>query len=457
MSSSLAERLVAEVESAGARQGWLDASGVLVALSGGGDSMAMLSLLRRSSFRGVIAAAHLEHGLRGESSLQDAAFAEEYCKRESIPCFVSHVDVTGLRLPGESAEMAGRRARYDFFKAVRGREGIPFTATAHNSDDAVETMVYNFFRGAGTEGLAGIPERRDSIVRPVIRCSGEELRQFLREENIPWREDETNSENHYTRNRIRNQLLPWVRANINESAGRALLGLAGEASEDSSVFRSTALIHLALISRDDPCAMAAWHTPSALRLPDRSLARVIREQGRILGLPALDRRRTAELSALFRRRGSWRFQWAEDVEVCGDSHLTGWLRRSALKSPGDALLLLSCGEVKSLGWGRWNVELSALPRFSSRGRRGVWSAEIAVPASVNSVRVASADSFVKKNNSRFYVKMPWWKSRIMPVISIIDGPSHGGWLPGVRSAVRGEGDYVIIAKVSAMPREGERE
>ncbi|MDR3280324.1 MAG: tRNA lysidine(34) synthetase TilS [Synergistaceae bacterium] len=447
-----------EVESAGACQGWLDASGILVALSGGGDSMALLSLLRGSSFRGNIAAAHLEHGFRGESSLADAEFVREYCAREDIPCFISHVDVTSLRMRGESAEMAGRRIRYEFFEDVCRREGIPFIATAHNAGDVVETMTYNFFRGTGAAGLVGISARRNNIVRPVIRCSRESLRDFLREKGIPWREDETNAENDYTRNRIRNQLLPWVRSNINESADRSLLGLAREAAATTSSSREEAGGYLSLVSRYDPCALAAWDTPTAGRIPDEALRHVIREQGRELGLPVLDRRRMENLCGLIKKGGRWRFQWASDVEICGDSLLMGWLRRDSLTPPPDGELSLALGESAKFEWGSWTAEL-CVKRSNEVARRGrsVWGASLYTASSLCRVFISCADNFMRKNNLTFRVKIPWWKALCTPIISLKDESALKTWMPGVRKSVHNEGDYVIIAKVFAPARQSRKE
>ncbi|GHV54283.1 tRNA(Ile)-lysidine synthase [Synergistales bacterium] len=290
----------------------------------------MLTLLRRI-YPGKLKAAHLEHGIRGGASLVDAEFVERYCANIDVPCFVRRRDVVNNRAAGESVEMAGRRERYNFFFELSESEGIPFVATAHNSGDVIETMLLNLFRGSGVKGLSGIAEVAGRVVRPVIDRTGEELRAFLSSEGIPWREDETNSENHYQRNKIRNQLLPWVRENLNDSPEAVLLGFAKECAELSRSMDTDARALLGWLSRTAPPALAAWDMRLARSLTDERLARVLRAQGSLLSLPAIDRRRTGSLIGLIRNSGRWRFQWSGNIEVCGSPLLIGWLNRPRLK------------------------------------------------------------------------------------------------------------------------------
>jgi tRNA(Ile)-lysidine synthase len=332
LQSPYLKKLYDAVKNAGIRQGWWNAPSLLAAVSGGGDSVAMLTLLRRI-YPGKLKAAHLEHGIRGEASLEDAAFVERYCANIGVPCFVRHRDVVNNRAVGESVEMAGRRERYDFFFELLDRERIPFAATAHNSGDVIETMLFNMFRGSGVKGLAGIAGAAGRVVRPVIDCAGEELREFLSSEGIPWREDETNSENHYQRNKIRNQLLPWIRENINKAADAALLGLAGECAEIASSADADARALIGWLSRSARPALAAWDMKLARSIGDARLARALRAQGAVLSLPTLDRRRIGSLTNLIKRSGRWRFQWSGCVEVCGSPLLIVWINRPRLHSP----------------------------------------------------------------------------------------------------------------------------
>jgi tRNA(Ile)-lysidine synthase len=447
MTSFVEKTLRREIVSAGKRQGWWNASGILVALSGGGDSMALLSLLGRN-YGGRLCAAHLEHGLRGEASREDAEFVENFCRVSGIPCFMRHTDVANNREKGESIETAGRRIRYEFFSEICGRENIPFVATGHNAEDAAETVVHRAFRGSGIAGLAGISGRRSNIVRPLINCFREDLRRFLRENDIPWREDETNRENHYVRNKIRNGLLPWVRANINESADRALLGLADECSRVSSLLSSEADILLRLVERRHPFAPAAWDSRSVRRLSDIQISQVIRRQAEELGLPVADRHRIEELCRLMRSGERRRFQWAHDMEVCCGGPVIGWLPRGYFVSPETVRIPLSGGSPASVKWGPWTMTFE-LGRNSPARPGGVWKTSLPSADKSGEITVSDADTFLKKNKVYFDVKMPWWSARNTPIISYESGNIRHDWLPGLRCPVRHASDYVIIAKVLA--------
>jgi tRNA(Ile)-lysidine synthase len=447
-------RLSRELESAGKRQGWWDSGGLLAALSGGGDSMAMLALLRMS-YGGRIVAAHLEHGFRGEASLSDAKFVENFCQASGVPCYVRHADVAGLRLKGESSETAGRRVRYEFFGEILERENLSFIATAHNAGDVAETAAHHFFRGTGIAGLSGISERRGRVVRPILNCAREDLRQFLREEGVPWREDETNSENVYTRNKIRNGLLPWARSNLNESADRSILGLAGECSRVSKNLRAEAENILRLVGRDHPFALAAWDAGAACRLSDTQLSSALRAQAEALGLPVLDRHRMELACGMIRGEGRGRFQWAGDVEVCCGHSLLGWIRRGVFDPPDSAEIALTDGGLREAAWGPWTVKLEMKRYDSSRagiGNSGRSKTAFMSRDASGIVEICDANSFMKKNNLAFHVKIPWWSIHNTPALSWKSENSFESWLPGARREVRGEGAYVIIAHVFVRER-----
>lgn len=313
------------------RQGWRDAEGIVCALSGGGDSVAMMWLMRKF-FKGRIVAAHLDHCTREGASHDDAAFAASLCAELGVECALKAVDVRAARTRGESFEMAGRRARYEHFSAVAERYGIKFIAVAHNANDVVETQLLNLARGSGIAGLRGIPERRGNIVRPVISFTREELRAILKDNGVTWREDYTNDETDYTRNKIRNTLIPWIKENLNEGFERVMLGLAKQACEEAEERISAARVEIAKATFALPPALAAWRTEGLAALPKLTLAEMLRTQGAALSLPALPRARTEELVSLIRRGGAWRFQWARDIEVCYSSRGVGWLHRADIRS-----------------------------------------------------------------------------------------------------------------------------
>ena len=425
------------IQKASEEQGWRNAPGLLLAVSGGSDSMALLSLVRRC-YEGRLVVAHLEHGFRGASSLADAAFVEDHCRRVGLPCFVRHADVPNNMKKGESFEMAGRRARYEFFYELLEHEKLSFIATGHTADDTIETMLFHLFRGTGLKGLSGIAPVRGRIVRPLIGCRREELRKFLADEGIPWREDESNDEDHFKRNKIRNQLLPWVRANLNEAPERVLLGLAAQAAEVERESGEKALRVLPWVRRRHPFALAAWDTAVAQGLDDARLAALLRAQGATLGLPLLDRERVEQLRSLIRKSGRWRFQWSGEVEVCGARSLIGWIERRDLDSPGELsvdLAALPGGERQTVRWGRWRIELER-ENCPSTWRDGLWQSRI-WPDSSGKLRISSAEAdFAGGVRAE---KIPWW--------SLAGWPMIGNWIPGWEKCVQEESSYVMIAKV----------
>ena len=188
-------------------------TGVVVGVSGGPDSTALLHVLNllKGDLGFTITAAHLDHGLRPESGL-DAQFVAEMAKGLGIEFELKSVDVRNLaKRLNISIEEAGRRARYDFLDEVRKKFGADVVATGHHRDDEVETFFLRIFRGSSIKGLRGIPPVRGRIIRPLINCGRSEIIDFLEKEGIAYRIDETNFSTDTDRNFIRNQVMPLVR------------------------------------------------------------------------------------------------------------------------------------------------------------------------------------------------------------------------------------------------------
>ncbi|MCL2683828.1 MAG: tRNA lysidine(34) synthetase TilS [Synergistaceae bacterium] len=457
MASSVEKRLVRELESAGKRQGWWHSGGILVALSGGGDSMALLCLLQ-IAYSGRIEAAHLEHGFRGEASLADARFVEDFCRDSGIKCHVRYADVESCRRKGESPETAGRRMRYEFLRETRECENLPFIATAHNAEDSAETVAHHFFRGTGITGLSGISERRGCIVRPLINCSRDDLRLFLQIRGIPWREDATNYDNLYTRNKIRNELLPWARSNLNGAADRSILGLAGECSRVSLRLTAEADAMLRLVSRYHPFALAAWDSVATRRMSETQLSFALRSQAEKLSLSVIDRKRIARLAALMRTGRRGRFQWAEDIEVCYGGSLIGWIERRLLEPPAGERFFLSDGDSRSFSWGPWTVELEMRRGGGDtrKPRAAGPCAELQSSDPSGVIELCSPDSYMKKNIPGFHVKIPWWGEANTPLLFWKSENSYGIWYPGTDRDEREKGIYVIIAHVFIRDKEMRR-
>lgn len=183
---------------------------ITVALSGGADSMALLTGLNmlKDELGIILSAVHLNHSLRGTESDRDEAFVKEQCSALGIPLICRKEDVKAYAAKENlSIELAARRIRYALFSEVC--EGA--VATAHNSDDNLETVIYRLTRSTGLSGLCGIPVRRGIFIRPLLSCSREEIEDFCREYNVPFVTDSTNLTDEYTRNKIRHNILPVLK------------------------------------------------------------------------------------------------------------------------------------------------------------------------------------------------------------------------------------------------------
>ncbi len=188
---------------------------VLIALSGGRDSMALchalLALRKELGFS--LSAAHLNHGLRGAESARDAAFVADYCQTVGLPLLQSSVDVAALATAQKRGiEETAREARYAFLEESAAAYSATRIATAHHADDNLETLLLHLLRGAGLRGLAGIPPIRGCIVRPMLHCTRADIDAYLAEEGIPYVEDSSNADEAMRRNQLRHSIVPQLRA-----------------------------------------------------------------------------------------------------------------------------------------------------------------------------------------------------------------------------------------------------
>ena len=178
---------------------------LLVAVSGGVDSMVLLDLLRDLSH--TIGVAHCSFQLRVEESDLDQQLVKEYCNTHDIPFYQKNFDTD---LPKQSTQMAARTLRYEWFEALVQTEHYDWVLTAHHADDNIETLLMNITRGAGIEGLTAIPEQNGRILRPFLKYYKSEIVDFAKTHGIEWREDRSNQSDDYTRNIIRHHLIPQL-------------------------------------------------------------------------------------------------------------------------------------------------------------------------------------------------------------------------------------------------------
>ena len=217
--------------------------GVLAAVSGGADSVCLLLLLHEMAAElGIkVFAFHMNHGIRGAEADRDERFVMELCERLNIPLTVAHEKVEEYAAEhGLSGEEAGRILRYQHLGETAEKYQCAKIAVAHHEDDDAETVLLNLFRGSGLAGLSGIRPVRENIIRPLLCVSRKEIEEYLKEQELSWCEDSTNKENDYTRNKIRNELLPWVTENINSRAAEHILAVSEFAAQADAYFEMEA-------------------------------------------------------------------------------------------------------------------------------------------------------------------------------------------------------------------------
>lgn len=216
---------------------------VLVAFSGGPDSLALMLEMKRLLNEGKIhfyAAAHLNHMIRGESADKDAAFCRDFCKNADIQLFESSIDVPKYAEDNNlSIETAARNVRYTFLERIRANYGFSCIALGHHKNDQAETVLLHLLRGAGTDGIAGMRYKTGYLIRPFLECSKEEIYNFLLTERQEYCLDSSNEETFYERNNIRNRILPILKE-INPQIIDALARTASYVRQDSDFLNDLA-------------------------------------------------------------------------------------------------------------------------------------------------------------------------------------------------------------------------
>lgn len=217
--------------------------GVIAALSGGADSVCLLVVLNELKEKlGIrLMAVHIHHGLRGEEADRDSRYAKELSERLGVPFACVRVDAAAYAKSRKiSVEEAGRRLRYEILEQKRREFGGEKIAVAHHGDDQAETILYHLFRGSGLKGLGGIRPVRDRIIRPLLCVDRQEILAYLEEKGIPYCEDSTNQSLDYTRNRLRHQILPAVKEQINSRAVENILHAGEMAAKADDYFEKQA-------------------------------------------------------------------------------------------------------------------------------------------------------------------------------------------------------------------------
>ena len=188
---------------------------LIIATSGGIDSMVLLHLFKSLNYE--IAIAHCNFQLRGLESFEDQNFVHDYAVANEIPIFVTQFDTENFAKDYKlSTQVAARNLRYDWFHELLKTENYNFILTAHHADDNLETFIINLSRGTGLDGLVGIPSQNDKVIRPLLTFSRQEIENYAKENDIKWREDSSNASDKYLRNKIRHNIIPQLKE-LNEN------------------------------------------------------------------------------------------------------------------------------------------------------------------------------------------------------------------------------------------------
>lgn len=303
------------------QSGW-----VVVGVSGGPDSVCLLHVLRclcapEGPFPAVkLHVAHLDHMLRGEESRADAAFVADLAARWGLPCTIGQVDVTAeAKAARQSIEEAARVARYVFLRQVAAETGAERIAVAHHADDQVETLVMHWLRGSGLAGLAGMRPLEKELIRPLLAVRRDEILAYCARHHLDFREDASNQDPRFLRNRIRHALLP-VLEGYNANLRETLLRNAEIFAEEERYFQAQ--------------VEAAWpQVITAQAGADPGAARVEGDVAAYRRLPLAVRRR------FLRHLGLWVSSGAVALELRHISAIDDLLQRAAgsgeLHLPGD--------------------------------------------------------------------------------------------------------------------------
>ena len=265
------------------KYGMLDHVGnVVVGVSGGADSMALLHILLSLSREAPgprILAAHVQHHLRGAEAREDEAYVRHICKEWGVPLFVHEEDIAALAERRKTGlEETGRQVRYAYLEEIAARHAPCRIATAHNRKDNMETVLLHLTRGCGLKGAAGIPPVRGAIIRPLLFCAREDIEAYCREQGIVYRQDSTNGDVAYSRNRIRREVLPSL-TQINTGAEEAFLRFSLAARQDDDCLRelAVALVETAKTEKHSYNTASLLAAHPAIR--SRALAEIVRREG----------------------------------------------------------------------------------------------------------------------------------------------------------------------------------
>lgn len=245
---------------------------VVMGVSGGADSVCLFLLMQelRAEYDLSLFVVHIHHGIRGIEADEDAEYVKLLCERYGVPFYFFKENIQRLaKENGMSEEEAGRKYRYECFYQVMEQTGADKLATAHHMNDQAETVLFHLIRGTKLSGMTGILPVNNKIIRPLLACQKQEIVNWLSGRKIVWREDETNKDNHYMRNKLRNQVIP-VLSEINEQAVSHIAEFAGYMTKYENFFQKEVekymLEYVIFESEEKQCQVNRLHLRSEERI-----------------------------------------------------------------------------------------------------------------------------------------------------------------------------------------------
>ena len=445
---------------------------VLLALSGGADSSALLHMLLCAGV--PVRAAHVNHGIRGAAADRDEAFCRALAGKYGIPLSVLRADVPAIAsADGTGLEEAARGVRYGFFRREMEQHGIPILATAHNADDNLETLLFHVVRGSGPRGGCGIPPVRPFdesgkfvIVRPILGMTKDEVFAYCRANGINYVTDETNADTAYSRNRLRSNVLPELKK-LNPDASGAALRFCEMLREDNSYLDAQAA-SLA-DGTDNADALAA--------LPDAILSRTLVTECRRAGAEPAYAHVRALMLALRAGRGSVALPGGITAHV-GDGRLIfradARLRRADTPQyPAPACVPLRFGENRVPGCAGTLV-VSDDAKKCNKSCRGIYNLSINVSLNIDTIieglfirprqpgdriRIGGMSKSIKKLLCDAHTPLDAETRRALPVVCDREGIVWVPFLPprdGFRAAADAPDSPAAVRRitVSFVPDEG---
>lgn len=214
---------------------------IVIGVSGGPDSICLLHVLYglKEKLGIEIVVAHVNHMLRDVADLE-TEYVQNFCKKLGIECYVKKADILEIsKTQKKGTEEVGRQIRYDFFDEVAKKTNSNKIATAHNSNDRAETVILNILRGSGLSGLKGIePIRDNKYIRPLINTDRQDIENYCNDNKLEPKYDKTNNENIYTRNKVRNTVIPYIKKEFNPNIIKTINRLSSLATEENEYLQA---------------------------------------------------------------------------------------------------------------------------------------------------------------------------------------------------------------------------